>query len=98
MSPDETAVINASELLKLAKLARIDVQEDELEPFVEAIGEVLGFVKELKLRAVRTETFVTPTVTKLRTDAARAFAGRDAALANAPSLENAAFIVPKGFE
>jgi aspartyl-tRNA(Asn)/glutamyl-tRNA(Gln) amidotransferase subunit C len=89
--------LDRATLLRLASLARIDVRDDELEPFVDAIDEVLGFVKGLALKNAVAGASAQPEGTRLREDTARAFTGRDAALANAPSLENQAFRVPKGF-
>lgn len=90
--------ITREEVLHVADLARLDVDEAQLDKFAEQIGTILAYVDTLK--SVDTKG-VTPTshaismTNAFREDEERESFDRDSALANAPEKEDGNFMVPK---
>ena len=90
--------ITKDEVLYVADLARLDLDEASIDMFAEQIAEILGYVDMLK--AVDTEG-VQPTshaiflTNAFREDENKEHLERDRALANAPEKEEGSFIVPK---
>ncbi|WP_374409058.1 Asp-tRNA(Asn)/Glu-tRNA(Gln) amidotransferase subunit GatC [Pelagerythrobacter sp.] len=100
MSVDKAAVA------KIASLARIKMNEDELERMAPELSKILGWVEmlgEVDCSGVEPMTAVIPNTLRLRDDVIDAdplTAGgkRDAVLANAPAAEHGFFGVPKVIE
>ncbi len=90
--------ITKDEVLYVADLARLDLDETSIDTFVGQIGKILEYVDTLN--RVDTED-VTPTshaiflTNGFREDKEREHLDRDKALANAPENEEGNFIVPK---
>jgi aspartyl-tRNA(Asn)/glutamyl-tRNA(Gln) amidotransferase subunit C len=90
--------ITRDEVLYVADLARLDLDEASIDMFAEQITEILGYVDMLK--AVDTEG-IQPTshaiflTNAFREDENKEHLERDRALANAPEKEEGSFIVPK---
>ena len=90
--------ITREEVLYVARLARLEIEEPATERLAGQIGTILDYVDQLK--QVDT-THVTPTSHALaltnafREDAVRPHLDREAALANAPAQEEGCFLVPK---
>ena len=93
--------ISREEVLHVADLARLTVDDDAVGMFAEQLGSILEYVE--KLSAVDTAG-ITPTAhavemaNAFRTDETTNHLQRDAALANAPESEDGQFIVPKVIE
>ena len=93
--------ISREEVLHVADLARLTVDDNAVEIFAEQLGSILEYVE--KLSAVDTSG-ITPTAhavemaNAFRKDEATHHLHRDAALANAPEAEDGHFIVPKVIE
>jgi aspartyl-tRNA(Asn)/glutamyl-tRNA(Gln) amidotransferase subunit C len=93
--------ISREEVLHVADLARLTVDDNAMEMFAEQLGSILEYVE--KLGAVDTSG-ITPTAhavemaNAFRKDEATHHLQRDAALANAPEAEDGHFIVPKVIE
>ena len=93
--------ISREEVLHVADLARLTVDDNAVEMFAEQLGSILEYVE--KLSAVDTSG-ITPTAhavemaNAFRKDEATHHLQRDAALANAPEAEDGHFIVPKVIE
>lgn len=91
---------------KIAKLARIDMAEGDLDRLVPEFNAILGFVEQLgevDTSAVEPMTAVIPNTLRLRDDVVDAdpLTGggmRDEILANAPNAEHGFFAVPKVIE
>ncbi|MEZ4529235.1 MAG: Asp-tRNA(Asn)/Glu-tRNA(Gln) amidotransferase subunit GatC [Desulfobacterales bacterium] len=90
--------ITREEVLHVAKLARLNMEESSVDKFSSQIGTILEYVD--KLREVDTEG-VKPTSHAIflnnafREDRTAEHLNRDEALANAPEKEDGCFVVPK---
>jgi aspartyl-tRNA(Asn)/glutamyl-tRNA(Gln) amidotransferase subunit C len=89
--------IGRDEVLKVARLARLALTEDEIERFrgqLGAILEAVGKVSELDLEGVPPTSHPLDLVNVLAEDEPRPSLSRDDALANAPDPEDGFFGVP----
>lgn len=90
--------ITKEEVLHVAHLARLDMDESAIDTFAEQIGKILEYVDTLN--RVNTEG-VPPTshaiflTNAFRDDTEKDHLDRDAALANAPEKEDGSFAVPR---
>jgi len=86
---------------KVAKLARIRVEEDELSALAGEFNTILGFIEQLQtvdVEGVEPMTSVTPQRLKRRADAVTDGDRQAAVLANAPDAREGFFAVPKVVE
>jgi len=90
--------ITKDEVLHVARLARLDMDEVSIDKFAGQIGTILEYVDTLN----RVDTDgVTPTshaislTNAFREDEEKQNLGREKALANAPQKEDGNFVVPK---
>jgi aspartyl-tRNA(Asn)/glutamyl-tRNA(Gln) amidotransferase subunit C len=95
------AVIDCDEVLHVARLARLQLDEDELEPMARELSAVLDHIAtiaQLDLEDVAPTTHVVadamPTHPKLRADEPRDSLPREVALAQAPAVSEGGFSVP----
>ena len=93
--------VDAATVRRIAHLARIAVEDGEIEHLQGEINSILGFVEQLKevnVDGVEPMTSVTPMKLKMRAD--KVTDGGDAArvLANAPQTADGFFVVPKVVE
>ena len=89
--------ISRDEVLHVARLARLELSEDELERFAEqlnAILEAVGKVAELDLADVEPTSHPLDLVNVWAEDEPRPSLPREEALANAPDAADGAFRVP----
>ncbi|HSR35694.1 MAG TPA: Asp-tRNA(Asn)/Glu-tRNA(Gln) amidotransferase subunit GatC [Desulfurivibrionaceae bacterium] len=90
--------ITPEQVLYVAKLARLDLTPEEVGPTTEQLDRILAYVE--KLDALDTAG-VTPTTHALavtnafREDEVRPSLPQQEALANGPSVNSEAFVVPK---
>jgi len=90
--------ISTDEVRQVAKLARLQLAAEEVEPLTEQLDRILAYVA--KLNELDT-TGVTPTTHALslqnafREDEVKASLPREEALANAPQDNGEAFVVPR---
>jgi len=90
--------ITKDEVLYVADLARLDLDDESIEKYAGQIDNILEYVD--KLKAVDTEG-VRPTshaiflTNAFREDENKQHLERDQVLANAPEKEDGSFIVPK---
>ena len=90
--------ITKEQVLYVAHLARLDLDEESIEKFAGQIDEILGYIE--KLNQVDTQN-IKPTshaiflTNAFREDQERGHIERELALANAPEKEDGSFIVPK---
>ena len=90
--------ITKDEVLYVADLARLELDDTAIEKYADQIDTILEYVDQLK--AVDTEG-VRPTshaiflTNAFREDEKRTHLDRDKALANAPEKEEGNFVVPK---
>jgi aspartyl-tRNA(Asn)/glutamyl-tRNA(Gln) amidotransferase subunit C len=91
--------ITRDEVLHVARLARLDLTEEEIERFQEqlnAILEAVGKVAELDLGDVEPTAHPLELVNSWAADEARPSLSVDEALANAPDRSGDLFRVPAG--
>ena len=95
------AKITLVEVEHVARLARLELSEDEKERMTAQLDAILGYIDKLNaLDTSRVEptTTVIPMVSVMRDDVVRPSLDRDAALANAPDREDVFFRVPRIIE
>jgi aspartyl-tRNA(Asn)/glutamyl-tRNA(Gln) amidotransferase subunit C len=90
-------VIRREEVLHVARLARLALSEDEIEPMARELSAVLDHVDrigELDLDDVPPTTHVVEVTGRLRPDEPHECLPRELALAQAPAVEQDGFLVP----
>ncbi len=91
------AVIDRDQVLHVAKLARLELSDDEVEQMAKELSGILEHVdriSELDLEGVEPTSHVVKLENVLRADEPRPSLDRDEALANAPDPFDGAFRVP----
>ena len=86
---------------RVAKLARIRVEEERLPALAEEFNAVLGFIEQLQevdVEGVEPMTSVTPQRLKRRVDGVTDGDQQDKVLSNAPDAREGFFAVPKVVE
>lgn len=90
--------ISTDDVRHVARLARLDVTDDEVERFTEQLGDVLDHaadVAALDTVGVPPTAHPVPLVNVLRADAVTSSVDRDEVLAQAPEAEQGRFRVPR---
>jgi aspartyl-tRNA(Asn)/glutamyl-tRNA(Gln) amidotransferase subunit C len=90
-------MIDRDEVLHVARLARLRLSDDELEPMARELSAVLDHVAkigELDLGEVPPTTHVAELTGRLRADEPRASLPREVVLAQAPAVSGDGFLVP----
>ncbi len=90
-------MLSREEVLKIAKLARLTLTEDEVSLYQKRLDRVLDYIAELNQLQTPKDAFVkhAPADAKsLREDEARPFTDHAALIANAPAVENGSFLLP----
>jgi len=85
----------------VARLARINLTEDEVKVFQKQLGDVLKYVEKLRqmdVGGVEVAAHALPVFNVFREDAARDWFTAEQALSNAPRQANGLFVVPKVVE
>ena len=89
--------ISRQDVLHVAKLARLEIPEEDIERVQEQLGAILeavGKVSELDLADVEPTSHPLDLVNEWADDVPRPSLARDQALANAPDPSDGAFRVP----
>ena len=90
--------ITKEEVIYVANLARLEMDEAAINKFSEQIGEILAYVDALNrvdTRDVPPTSHAISLTNAFREDDIREHLDKDAATANAPEKDEGAFIVPK---
>lgn len=90
--------LSREEVLHIAKLARIELREKEVEKFREQLSEILNFVEklnELDTEGIDPKFSVVPPENVLREDVPGLSLPREKTFMNAPETDGQFFIVPK---
>ena len=85
------------EVLKIAKLARLDLSDAEIASYQKRLGRVLEYVNELKTLETSDDAFVRHIprdAVAFREDVAIAFPNPKSIMANAPTSEENQFLLP----
>ena len=90
--------ITKDEVLYVADLARLDLDEASIEKFAEQIGNILEYVdklNEVDTEGIRPTSHAISLTNAFREDEQRQSLDPEQALVNAPEKEDGNFIVPK---
>ena len=93
--------VDAKTVRDIAHLARIAVDDDEIEHLQGELNAILAFVEQLgevEVAGVEPMTSVTPMLMKKREDVVTDGGDPEAILRNAPAREGDYFVVPKVVE
>ncbi|WP_428511464.1 Asp-tRNA(Asn)/Glu-tRNA(Gln) amidotransferase subunit GatC [Roseovarius sp.] len=93
--------IDTATAAKVAKLARIRVEEDDLPALANEFNTILGFIEQLNevdVEGVEPMVSVTPLRLKRRKDVVTDGGQQDKVLSNAPDAREGFFAVPKVVE
>ncbi len=90
--------IDAEQVRKVAKLARLELTDAEVQEFTGQLGAILGYVdklSELETTDVEPLAHCLPISNVFRKDEVRDSLGTERVLANAPQRDGSFFKVPK---
>ena len=90
-------MITREEVLHVARLARLELAEEEIEPMARELSAILDNVariKQLDLEDVPPTSHVVEMAASLREDEVRPCLPREVALAQAPAVGEGGFLVP----
>ena len=90
-------MFSREEVLHIAKLARLDLSEDEVKRYQEQLGRVLEYVRDLQEVPTEGEAMVKHVprdAVAFRGDKVLPFAATRALLENAPALDGDGFLIP----
>jgi aspartyl-tRNA(Asn)/glutamyl-tRNA(Gln) amidotransferase subunit C len=90
--------LTKEEVLYVAHLARLDLDEESIEKFAGQIDEILGYIEKLNevdTKGIRPTSHAISLTNAFRDDEKREPIERELALANAPEEEDGQFVVPK---
>lgn len=93
--------VDAATVKRIGRLARIRVEENEVEKYQGEINAILGFVEQLgevDVEGVEAMTSVTPMQLRRRDDVVTDGGYPEKVVANAPLTEDNFFMVPKVIE
>lgn len=93
--------VDRDTVVQIARLARIRIEEDQLEPLAAELSNILGWIEqlnELDTEGVEPMTSVVEIEAPLRADEVTDGNCRDQILANAPEATEEFFVVPKVVE
>lgn len=93
--------ITKDEVLYVADLARLNLDEASIDKFAGQIGTILDYVdklNEVDTEGIRPTSHAISLTNAFREDEPKEHLERDQALANAPQKEDGAFVVPKIIE
>ena len=90
--------ITKDEVLYVADLARLNIDEDAIEKFAGQVDDILGYVdklNEVDTEGVKPTSHAITLTNAFREDELQEHLDREQALANAPQQEDGNFVVPK---
>jgi aspartyl-tRNA(Asn)/glutamyl-tRNA(Gln) amidotransferase subunit C len=90
-------VIDREQVLHVAKLARLELSDDEVGRMATELSSVLGHIEtisQLELDDVAPTSHVVEVANALRADVETPCLPRDVALASAPAVQDGGFLVP----
>ena len=93
--------VDAATVKRIGRLARIRVEEDEVEKYQGEINAILGFVEQLdevNVEGIEPMMSVTPMQLRRRDDVVTDGGYPEKVVANAPLTEDNFFMVPKVIE
>ena len=100
MSKPEGAV-SAEDVKKIARLSRLHVEDDRLQPLADDLNGILSWIEQLNevdVEGVEPMTSAVDMSAPLRDDAITDGDKRDDVLKNAPKKDDGFFVVPRSVE
>jgi aspartyl-tRNA(Asn)/glutamyl-tRNA(Gln) amidotransferase subunit C len=91
-------MIDRDQVLKIAKLARLQLSEQEISDFTGQLGSIFEFVEQLNkvdTSAIEPTCFMEPEHDPHRDDSEKPSLSVDEALKNGPSVKKGFFAIPK---
>lgn len=93
--------LTPDDVLKVARLARLTMADDDIPPTVETLNRTLALIGQMQAAdtaGVELMAHAQDMALRLRPDAVTETDRRDALMANAPAAEKGLFLVPKVIE
>lgn len=93
--------VTKDDVRKIARLSRIAVPEDQLEPLAEDLSGIMGWIEQLNevdIEGVEPMTSVVAAKLPMREDVVTDGNIQEQVLANAPKSHEGFFVVPKAVE
>lgn len=90
--------ITKAQVLHVARLARLDLDDTSVDKFVDQLGQIIEYMDTLNrvdTEGVRPTSHAISLTNAIRDDEERPHLEVDTALANAPERDNDTFLVPK---
>ena len=90
--------VGKEEILHIAKLASLNIKEDEIDEYAKNLEDILNFVKVLNnvdTEKVEESIGAVSNVNVFRKDEIKEFGDREILLQNAPEQEDGMFKIPK---
>ncbi len=100
MSNPEGAV-SADDVKKIARLSRLHVEDDRLQPLADDLNGILGWIEQLgevDVEGVEPMTSAVDMDAPMRADTVTDGGKRDDVLLNAPKKDDGFFVVPRSVE
>ncbi len=98
---ENSAVVTQKDVIKIARLSRLHVETDQLEPLAADLNNILAWIEQLgevDVSGVEPMTSAVDMDAPLRADEITDGNVRDKVLANAPKSEAGFFVVPRSVE
>jgi len=93
--------VSAKDVKKIARLSRLHVNEDRLQPLADELNGILGWIEQLQevdVEGVEPMTSAVAMAAPMREDKVTDGKKRKDVLANAPKSEDGFFVVPRSVE
>jgi len=90
--------VGKEEILHIAKLANLNIKEDEIDEYAKNLEDILNFVKvlnDVNTEGVEEAIGSASNVNVFRKDEIKEFKDKEALLQNAPEQEDGMFKIPK---
>jgi aspartyl-tRNA(Asn)/glutamyl-tRNA(Gln) amidotransferase subunit C len=90
-------MLSREDVLKIARLARLELSEEEISLYQNRLGRVLDYIHELSQVPTPKDAFVRHVpqdAVAFREDKVAAFADQEALMKNAPAMEGNCFLLP----
>jgi len=93
--------VSAEDVKKIARLSRLHVEPDRLEPLAEELNGILGWIEQLNevdVEGVEPMTSAVDMDAPMREDTVTVGGKREDVLANAPKADDGFYVVPRSVE
>ena len=93
--------VNADDVKKIARLSRLHVETDQLQPLADDLNGILGWIEQLNevdVEGVEPMTSAVDMPAPLRKDVITDGGKREDILKNAPKKDDGFFVVPRSVE